>query len=297
MQTRRRISRFVPTFLAMAGTLLVAQQATAQKVYLNPSDQTANEVSGGGNEAQYALINANKTNAILSAAGLTPKVDQDFYNAPSNANSWGADIFVSIHSNAGGGHGTETLYKTTGGKNLADHIQNGLLSKLPYQSRGLVYRDNLHVLNATDMYAVLTETLFHDCGTASGYQGHPPSESSFLKSADGQDKIAAGIAAGVCSYYSKTCGSTTTPTTGFIKGVVYLDPDLNSHLAGAKVTVEAGASTTYDGTNVWSFELAPGTYKVTATLAGYDPNSVTRDVVAGETIWGSIGLKPVGGRR
>lgn len=36
-------------------------------------------------------------------------MDQDFYNAPKNANSWGADIFVSIHSNAGGGHGTETL--------------------------------------------------------------------------------------------------------------------------------------------------------------------------------------------
>jgi hypothetical protein len=92
---------------------------------------------------------------------------------------------------------------------------------------------------------------------------------------------------------SNALGPCQGAANGFLKGVVYLDPDISSHLAGAKVTVEKGPSTTYDGTNVWSFELAPGTYKVTATLAGYEPGSVTRDVAAGQEIWGSIGLKPV----
>jgi hypothetical protein len=155
-----------------------------------------------------------------------------------------------------------------------------------------VLRNDLHVLNATNMYAALAEAVYHDCSTTSGYQGHPPSESAFLKTADGQDKIAAGIAAGVCSYYNKSCAA-TPPPKGTISGVVYLDPDLNNHLAGAKVTVANGPSTTYDGTNVWSFDLDPGTYKVTATLAGYEPGSVTRDVVAGQVVWGSIGLIPV----
>ena len=274
--------------------LLASSLALGQKVYLNPSDQTGNAVAGGGNEAQYALIYGNLTEAILDAAGLNSKVDQDFYNAPYNANSWGADIFVSLHSNAGGGHGTETLYKSEGGKNLAGFVQNGLLSKLPYQSRGLKYRNDLHVLNATNMYAVLPEVVFHDCATNSGPQGHPPSESSFLKSADGQAKISQGLASGVCSYYGKSCGGgAPPPQKGILKGVVYKDPDLEDRLPGAKVTLNTGQSATaVADTAYWEFEVTPGTYTATATLDGYQPNSVVRTVGAGEEVWGSIGLKP-----
>lgn len=274
-----------------ATVALMAPDAHAQKVYLNPSDQTHNPVSGGGNEAQYALINANIAKDILNAAGFNARVDQDFSSAPSNANSWGAQIFVSIHTNAGGGHGIETLYKTDGGKNLADKIQNGLLGSLPYQSRGLKYRTDLHVLNSTNMYACLTEALFHDCSTGSGYQGHPPSESAFLRSSDGQQKIGAGIAAGVCTYFGKSC-SPSAPTKGFYMGVVYRDPNLDDRIAGATVTLNTGASVVVGDNGMFSFELDPGTYTATATAPGYNPNSSTRDVVAGQDVWGSIGLSP-----
>ncbi|HQP33951.1 MAG TPA: N-acetylmuramoyl-L-alanine amidase [Polyangiaceae bacterium] len=285
---------FARTVLVLAGALalwLVSSDAFAQKVYLNPSDQDNNAVSGGGVESQYALIVANKAKAILDAAGFTTKVDQDFSSAPSNANSWGADVFVSIHSNAGGGHGTETLYKSDGGKKLASAVQNGLLSKLPYQDRGLKYRDNLHVLNNTNMYACLLESVFHDCTAGSGYAGHPPSESAFLRSADGQTRIAQGTAAGVCAYYGKSCDS-TTPAKGTLRGVVYIDPDIANRIPGATVKLNTGASVIADGTGSWAFELAPGTYTATATADGYEPNSSTRDVVAGQEVWGSIGLKP-----
>ena len=57
--------------------------------------------------------------------------------------------------------------------------------------------------------------------------------------------------------------------------------------------LQSGQATTYDGSDVWSFELAPGTYTVTASAAGYLPASVTRTVVAGQTEWGSVGLDPV----
>ena len=282
---------FAISFLAV---LLAANHSLAQKVYLNPSDQPGIAVAGGGNEAQYALIIANLTEDIVDAAGLNSKVDQDFYNAPYNANSWGADIFVSIHSNAGGGHGIETLYKSEGGKNLAGFVQNGLLSKLPYQSRGLKYRADLHVLNATDMYAVLPEVLFHDCATNSGPQGHPPSESAFLKSADGQAKISQGLASGICSYYGKDCGGGAPPQQkGTLIGVVFKEPDMEDRLPGATVTLNTGESVVASpDTAAWQFELAPGTYTATATLDGYQPNSVVRTVVAGQEVWGSIGLKP-----
>ena len=48
---------------------LVATPAWAQKVTLNPSDQVNNAVTGGGTEAQYALILANLAKTTLTAAG------------------------------------------------------------------------------------------------------------------------------------------------------------------------------------------------------------------------------------
>jgi hypothetical protein len=278
--------------LAFAACLSVASGARAQKIFLNPSDQFTNPVAGGGNEADYALIYCNKAKPILEGAGFGVKVDQDFDNAPGNANSWGADVFISVHTNAGGGHGTETLYKTDGGKKLAAAVQNGLLAKLPYQDRGLKLRTDLYVLNKTNMYACLTEAVFHDCATNSGPQGHPPSESSFLKSADGQNKIAAGIAIGGCNYFGKSCdGTPPPPSKGWFKGVVYKDPNMDDRIPGAKVKLNTGQSVTADGTGYWEFELAPGTYTATAEAPGYLPNSSTRDVVAGQDVWGSIGLK------
>lgn len=286
---RRMTLRLSLAAFLFAGT--VAGSAAAQRVYLNPSDQTSNPVSGGGNEAQYALKNANLARPILEKAGFTVKVDQDFYNAPSNANSWGADVFVSVHSNAGGGHGIETLYLSSGGKTLAGHVQDGLLSTVPYGDRGLKYRDNLHVLNATNMKACLTEVLFHDCSSGSGYQGHPPSESAYLRSSAGQESIAAGMAAGVCAFFGKSCDATAAPTKGNFMGVVYRAPNLDDRLAGAVVQIEGGPSITTGPEGSFAFELEPGTYTATATFDGFTPASSTREVVAGQDIWGSIGLE------
>lgn len=281
-----------------------AFSANAQtKVYLNPSNQFDNSVAGGGNEAQYALIIAQKVEAILDATGFDAKVDQDFSNAPYNANDWGAKIFVSIHSNAGGGHGTETLYVSSGGMALAEAVQDGLMGQLPYADRGLKKRTDLHVLNNTDMYACLTETVFHDCSTTAAGGGHPPSESAFLKSAAGQDKIARGIANGVCDYYNVTCSGSGTvqpdpdpesppinPTTGTLTGVVYKAPNLGDRISGATVKLSNGQQQVVGATGTFKFDVAPGTYTITASASGYQTNSVQRTVVAGQEVWGSVGL-------
>ena len=287
--SRTRIPTLIlPVFL---GLMLLPAAAVAQKVYLNPSNQTANLLCNGGNEAQYALICANKAEAILDAAGFNSKVDQDFSNAPYNANSWGAAIFVSLHTNAGGGHGTETLYKSNADKVLAADVQNGLLANLPYQSRGLKYRDNLHVLNATNMTACLEEALFHDCCTDVGFTGHPPPEAAFLKTTAGQNAIAAGVAEGVCNYFNSSC-SGGGPSTGTLMGVVYVNPDLANRIPGATVTLNTGATVTANGVGYWEFELPPGTYTATASKVGYVSASSTKTVTAGQEIWGSIGLNP-----
>jgi MYXO-CTERM domain-containing protein len=280
-----------------AVTLLILVGLTgsgwAKKIYLNPSDQSTNPVAGGGNEAQYALVNAKLAKTILANAGYSAVVDQDFYNAPKNANSWGADIFISIHTNAGGGHGTETLYVSSGGKALADHVQKGLIAALPYQSRGLVQRSDLHVLNATNMYACLTECLFHDCSKTSGYAGHPPSEAAYLKSAAGQKAISQGIAAGACAYFGSTCGITPPPvaTKGTLKGTVYKAPNLDDVIAGAAIKLSSGQTLKAGSNGQWSIELPAGDFTVTASAAGFTSASTKATVKVGAEVWATIGLK------
>lgn len=287
------MSRALKTALLLTLLLSAGPAAAQKRVFLNPSNQTSNPVAGGGNEAQYALIVSKLSKTILTKGGFSATVDQDFINAPKNANSWGADIFVSFHTNAGGGHGTETLYKSSGGKALADKVQKGLLAKLPYSNRGLKYRDNLHVLNSTNMYACLLEAVFHDCAKTSGYAGHPPSESAFLRSSSGQQKIAAGVSNGVCAYFGKSCSTvSTTPQSGTLRGVVYRGTDMQNRIPGAKVKLSSGASTTASSTGHWSFTLKPGSYTVTASAAGYSSASRSATVSAGAEIWASIGLEP-----
>ncbi|MEH7604438.1 N-acetylmuramoyl-L-alanine amidase [Priestia megaterium] len=88
------------------------------------------------------------------------------------ANSWGADIFVSIHVNAGGGTGFETYTYPTTGLNQTSILQKALHTEVielirTYGSivdRGLK-RANYAVLRETKMSAVLTENLFIDTVT------------------------------------------------------------------------------------------------------------------------------------
>lgn len=78
----------------------------------------------------------------------------------NNANANGGDLYVSIHLNAGGGHGTEVF--TYGGKELsyARNVLNNICS-LGYTNRG-IKGANLYVINHTNMPAMLIECCFID---------------------------------------------------------------------------------------------------------------------------------------
>ncbi|HEY3354859.1 MAG TPA: carboxypeptidase-like regulatory domain-containing protein [Polyangia bacterium] len=84
--------------------------------------------------------------------------------------------------------------------------------------------------------------------------------------------------------------------TGTLTGAVYADhgvgsADMTERLAGAAVTLSSGQTTTAAaGDALWSFDLAPGSYSVTATAAGFQPGSRTCTVSAAQTEWCSVGL-------
>lgn len=78
------------------------------------------------------------------------------------ANSWGADYFISLHCNAGGGTGAETLYYRDDSKDYATTIQNIYYTQMSLNNRGVIKRGNLAVLNKTNMPSIIVELAFID---------------------------------------------------------------------------------------------------------------------------------------
>lgn len=80
------------------------------------------------------------------------------------ANAWGADYYLSIHINSGGGEGFETfIYLNTDSQTQEAQrvIHDAIIQELQVKDRG-VKRENFHVLRESRMKALLTETLFVD---------------------------------------------------------------------------------------------------------------------------------------
>ena len=126
----------------------------------------------------------------------------------SSANEWKADIFVSIHCNAGGGSGCEVYCYKSGGQaeTLAKNILSGMLWNTDLISRG-VKTANYAVLKNTNMPAVLVETAFID----------NENDAAFLGFEDGQKQIAKGIAEGIMEYlgvdYSEDSAESNTESS------------------------------------------------------------------------------------
>lgn len=102
-----------------------------------------------GNDVRIVSVdNASSLNASLSAR-------------VNNANNWGANLYVSIHLNAGGGRGTEVY--TYGGREMsqARNVLNNICNDFGYVNRGLKGA-SLYVINHTNMPAMLIECCFID---------------------------------------------------------------------------------------------------------------------------------------
>jgi len=101
-------------------------------------------------------------NALTDNVGST--VSESINSRAKMSNDWGADLFVSIHCNAGGGKGTETLIYSKGGyaEAVAKRVQNLIVQKLDLDDRGIKVRSDLGVLRLTNAPAILIETAFID---------------------------------------------------------------------------------------------------------------------------------------
>lgn len=100
---------------------------------------------------------ANYAVSIKMTHGSVDKLSQ----VCAEANSWGADLFVSIHNNAGGGDGFECYVYNEGRRGLGQLFEKHVKAA-GQNSRGVKLQPSLYVLANTNMPAVLLEGAFVD---------------------------------------------------------------------------------------------------------------------------------------
>ena len=147
----------------------------AVKIFIDPghggSDPGA--VANGLREKDLTLAIAKECNRVLNEEyeGVQTKMSRTGDTYPSlsartkAANDWGADYFVSIHINAGGGTGFESyIFNGTVSSKTKEYqkkVHQVIAAGDGWADRGMK-RANFHVLRETRMSALLTENGFID---------------------------------------------------------------------------------------------------------------------------------------
>ena len=180
------------------------------KIFIDPGhNHSGADTGAAGNglkEQDITYLIASKVKPVLERCGIEVKLSRNAItdslannsvNASLSArtrmaNDWGADLFVSIHCNAGGGTGTETYSYQAGissAYKLAQAVQKRMIEMVGLPDRG-VKTKSLYVLHYTNMPAILVETAFID----------HKNDAAVLGSETGQQAFAEAIARGICDY-------------------------------------------------------------------------------------------------
>lgn len=193
----------------------------AIKIYIdqghNPQNPNAGAEGNGYREQDLVFTIGLELADILRAQGYDvrlsrPTADTQLgtSNATSlaarvnDANSWGADYFISLHANASSitsARGSEALVYRLGSvaAELGEDILDGLEDTTGLPNRGVTPRPNLYVLRRTRMPAVLMEL---------GFITNP--EDAALM-ANRPDLFAQGIAEGINEFLNNTDETAVAP--------------------------------------------------------------------------------------
>ncbi|MBC2196802.1 N-acetylmuramoyl-L-alanine amidase family protein [Listeria booriae] len=135
-------------------------------------------VANGLVEKEMARVTAYAVKYELEKYGIETYLSRTGDTYPSlgdrsnSANKWGADLFVSVHYNAGGGDRAEVIHSIAGGtsKVLAQHIIDAIKNEMKqnvgsipiYSKKGSDGKDYHAVIRQTKMPAVIVEPAFID---------------------------------------------------------------------------------------------------------------------------------------
>ncbi|OKP81649.1 hypothetical protein A3842_11260 [Paenibacillus sp. P3E] len=161
------------------------------------------------------------------------------------ANKAGADVFLSIHANAGDAEskGSETLYTKDIDKPFATIIHKYLMAATGLTDRKCRYQ-NLSVCRNTTMPAALIEPGFLT----------NPEEEALLFNEDFQNKLAVAMAQGICEYLGVKYGVRKTPTGTYPVDVIMNEVNYDGLLIEGKSWVPAKLVLNALGAK-WSYAL------------------------------------------
>ena len=126
---------------------------TGASKYLNESTETR--------KVAYELMKllADSKHEVIPA--VFDRSSNNLKEAVTLANNEGADLFISIHLNAGGGQGCEAY--TWRGQQVAQAVKAcSYLKKLGFKNRGVKDGSGLYVIKNTKCTAILIEVCFVD---------------------------------------------------------------------------------------------------------------------------------------
>lgn len=139
----------------------------AKKVYINPGHSDTDPGAVGYETERRLNVKVSQFQRDHLLANYTCEVRMNpgtmgnLAAIAADANSWGADLFVSNHFNAGGGDGYEALVYSQARVPLGKIFEKHVLAA-GQNSRGVKLRPDLAVLRQTQMPAVLNEGAFVD---------------------------------------------------------------------------------------------------------------------------------------
>lgn len=168
-----------------------------KKIYLSPSDQTANKYAyGDTNEAVQCRRIADALEKALKRCGFAVKNNKtDSMQARvRESNDWGADLHVPLHTNAYNGEvsGTRifTYDKSGKGYKCAKKVFRFLAPVTPGASESISVYDDLYEVKYTTAPCVYIESEFHDVAIVARWI------------INHVEDIAEAICKGICDYFS-----------------------------------------------------------------------------------------------
>lgn len=180
----------------------------AKKIYLSPSEQPENRYAyGNTNEKAVCCEIAAYTEKALKRHGfeVTTGTSTSLGARCSEADKWGADLYIPIHTNAYNGNVSGTrmfCYRLSGeGYKACQAVYNMLAPITPGASENIKARPELYEVKTPKAPTVYIEVDFHDV----------PDVAKWL--IENTEKIGETIAKGVCNHYGVSYNE-SKPTTG-----------------------------------------------------------------------------------
>lgn len=166
------------------------------KLYLSPSTQENNTGKGSyGTEEKRMNELADHVEPLLKFNGFTvyrnkPSMTLAEVCRDSKSKIGSSGLHVALHTNAGGGKGTE-IWCNKQGRNLAECIYNEVAPITPASDRGVKETSLLMEVREVPSPSVILEVIFHDL----------LSDADFM--IKNMEKVAKGIVKGICKAAGK----------------------------------------------------------------------------------------------